>query len=108
MEGDIMEVYASREEADAAEGAFQGIGPKFYGDVTSAEFDYPDVRVFGFWEDGKVRVAWSDACEYCGAPIEDDGVVDSSCGPRPVACSTCGEIANSKACHERSSTHLRP
>ena len=103
-----MKVYASREGADAAEGGIQGMGPKFYRYVTSAEFDYLDVGVFGFWESGKLRVAWSEACEYCGAPIEADSVGNPSCGPHPVACSTCGEIANSKACHERSSTHLRP
>jgi len=95
-----MKVYACSEEAEAAEGAFQGLAPHTYGDVTFAEFEYPDVRVFGFWDGGKVRVAWSNACEYCGAPIEDDRVGGQPSGPRPVVCLACGEIANSKACRD--------
>ena len=95
-----MRFYAKREEAEAVEGALQGIDPQCYGDVASAEFHYPDLRVFGFREGGQVRVAWSDACEYCGAPLGEDGEGGPATGPRPVACPTCGEIANSKACRE--------
>jgi hypothetical protein len=68
-----MKVYASKEEAEMAEGAFQGLDPHLYGDMTSAEYEYPDGHVFGYSVEGKVRVAWSDACECCGGPVEEGG-----------------------------------
>lgn len=95
-----MKVYASRDEAEAVEGTFRGLSPHPYSDVSSAEFYYPDVRVFSFLEMGAVRVAWSDACEYCGAPIEEDRHDGQPRGSLPVVCSTCGEIANSTAYRE--------
>jgi len=66
-----MKVYANREEAERLEGAFQGLDPESYGDVTFAELDFPKGHVFGFQERGKIRVAWSNACERCGCPVRE-------------------------------------
>jgi len=85
-----MEAYANEEEVELADGACQGLDPQLHGDVDFARLTYPDGRVSGFG-------AWSTACEYCGDPVEgDEG--RQSCGPRPVACPACGEVANSKEC----------
>ena len=67
-----MKVYPDRQAAEDSEGTIEGLDPYAYGDVTNADFDYPNGHVFGFLEGGRVRVAWSTACMSCGAPAEED------------------------------------